>query len=448
MERGKRKIVVLGGGFAGIECTRQLELLFKDESNIEIVLISEDNFLLFTPLLPQVASGMIETRHVVMPIRTIIKNATFFEGRIKNIDPYGKLVSLYGTVEKRGVSIHYDYLILALGSQTNFFGMNDVKENAYEMKTLNDAVVLRNRIIDMLEQSENENNPILKKSLLTFVVVGGGFAGIETAGELMDLLVDVRKYYPHIDKKDIKVVVLEALPAILPGFAPKLAKFAHKKLLERGIDIRLKTAVTEFDGTEVMMKKLDDSKKDPEIDSIRTNTLIWTAGVMPANTIQRSIFKKERGLVIVNKFLEIPDFPGTFAVGDCALFINPKTERPFPPTAQLAEAQARVAAKNLYAAIKNQEKEEFQYEPKGQMAVIGKRTGIASFFGSSISGFWAWVLWMNVYLSKIPRWDKRFRVLIDWTVDLFFDRDISRMKIMKKPLKKEFQPLDEVDEVW
>ena len=260
MERGKRKIVVLGGGFAGIECTRQLEVLFKDESNIEIVLISEDNFLLFTPLLPQVASGMIETRHVVMPIRTIIKNATFFEGRIRSIDPYGKIVSLYGTVEKRGVSIHYDYLILALGSQTNFFGMNDVKENAYEMKTLNDAVVLRNRIIDMLEQSENENNPILKKSLLTFVVVGGGFAGIETAGELMDLLVDVRKFYPHIDKDDIKVVVLEALPSILPGFAPKLAKFAHEKLLERGIDIRLKTAVTEFDGTEVMMKKLDDSK--------------------------------------------------------------------------------------------------------------------------------------------------------------------------------------------
>ncbi len=448
MERGKRKIVVLGGGFAGIECTRQLEVLFKDESNIEIVLISEDNFLLFTPLLPQVASGMIETRHVVMPIRTIIKNATFFEGRIRSIDPYGKIVSLYGTVEKRGVSIHYDYLILALGSQTNFFGMNDVKENAYEMKTLNDAVVLRNRIIDMLEQSENENNPILKKSLLTFVVVGGGFAGIETAGELMDLLVDVRKFYPHIDKDDIKVVVLEALPSILPGFAPKLAKFAHEKLLERGIDIRLKTAVTEFDGTEVMMKKLDDSKEDAKMDSIRTNTLIWTAGVMPANTIQRSIFKKERGLVIINKFLEIPEFPGTYAIGDCALFLNPKTEKPFPPTAQLAEAQAKVAAKNLYAAIKNQEKEEFEFESKGQMAVIGKRTGIASLFGSSISGFWAWVLWMNVYLSKIPRWDKRFRVLIDWTVDLFFDRDISRMKIMKKPLKKEFQPLDEVDEVW
>ena len=129
-------------------------------------------------------------------------------------------------------------------------------------------------------------------------------------------------------------------------------------------------------------------------------------------------------------------------------FLNPKTEKPFPPTAQLAEAQAKVAAKNLYAAIKNQEKEEFEFESKGQMAVIGKRTGIASLFGSSISGFWAWVLWMNVYLSKIPRWDKRFRVLIDWTVDLFFDRDISRMKIMKKPLKKEFQPLDEVDEVW
>jgi len=259
----KKKIVILGGGFAGVECTRQLESKFGNDPDIELVMVSEDNFLLFTPMLPQVASGMIETRHIVLPIRTICKKTKFYEGRIKNIDPFGKLVNLWGTGDKRSISIHYDFLVVALGSETNFFGMADVEKNAYTMKTLNDAVVLRNRIIDMLEQAENETNPILRKSFLNFVVAGGGFAGIETAGELMDLILDARKHYPTIHKDDLKVVVIEALPMILPGFNEKLAEFAKQKLIERGIDIKLQTAITSFDGNEVTTKSIDQNPKDP-----------------------------------------------------------------------------------------------------------------------------------------------------------------------------------------
>ena len=452
MARNKKKIVILGGGFAGVECARQLESKFGNDSEIELVMISEDNFLLFTPMLPQVASGMIETRHIVLPIRTICKKTKFYEGRIKNIDPYGKLVTLWGTGDKRSISIHYDFLIVGLGSETNFFGMSDVEKNAYTMKTLNDAVMLRNRVIDMLEQAENETNPILRKSFLNFVVVGGGFAGIETAGELMDLLLDARKYYPTIHKDDLKVIVLEALGMILPGFNEKLADFAKDKMIERGIDIRLKTAVTSFDGNEITTKSLDESPKDStdtsQVDSIITKTLIWTAGVTPANTIKRSMFKTEKGKLIVNDYLEVPDFPGVFAIGDCALFLNPETQRPFPPTAQIAEAQAKVAAKNLISLIKNSEKEKFVYHSKGQMAIIGKRSGIATFMGMNISGFWAWLIWRNVYLSKISTFDKRTRVFLDWAIDLFFDRDISRLKLMKREPEKEYKLLDEVDDVW
>jgi NADH dehydrogenase len=448
----KKKIVILGGGFAGVECARQLESQFKDNSEIELLMVSEDNFLLFTPMLPQVASGMIETRHIVLPIRTICKKTKFYEGRVKNIDPYGKLVTLWGTGDKRSISIHYDFLVVALGSETNFFGMSDVEKNAYTMKTLNDAVVLRNRIIDMLEQAENETDPILRKSFLNFVVVGGGFAGIETAGELMDLLLDARKHYPTIQKKDLRVIVLEALGMILPGFNQKLADFAKDKMVERGIDIRLKTAVTSFDGNEVTTKTIDPTPKDPIddsfVDSIRTKTLIWTAGVTPVNTIKRSMFKTDKGKLIINDFLEVPDFPGVFAIGDCALFLDPETQRPFPPTAQIAEAQAKVAAKNLTALIKNSEKEKFVYHSKGQMAIIGKRSGIATFLGMNISGFWAWLIWRNVYLSKIATFDKRTRVFLDWTIDLFFDRDISRLKLMKDKTEKEYKLLDEVDDVW
>ena len=452
LARNKKKIVILGGGFAGVECARQLEKEFGNNPEIELVMVSEDNFLLFTPMLPQVASGMIETRHIVLPIRTICKKTKFYESRIKNIDPYGKIVTLWGTGDKRSISLHYDFLIVALGSETNFFGMADVEKNAYTMKTLNDAVMLRNRVIDMLEQAENETNPILRKSFLNFVVVGGGFAGIETAGELMDLLLDARKYYPTIHKDDIKVIVLEAIGMILPGFNTKLANFAKDKMIERGIDIRLKTAVTSFDGNEVTTKSLDENPKDSvdtsEIDSVITKTLIWTAGVTPVNTIKRSMFKTEKGKVLVNDYLEVTDFPGVFAIGDCALHIDPETQRPLPPTAQIAEAQAKIAAKNLISLIKNSTKEKFVYHSKGQMAIIGKRSGIATFLGMNISGFWAWLIWRNVYLSKITTFDKKTRVFLDWVIDLFFDRDISRLKLMKRETEKEYKLLDEVDDVW
>jgi len=450
--KNKKKIVILGSGFAAVECAKKLENEFGNDSEIEIVMIGEDNFLLFTPMLPQVASGMIETRHIVFPIRTICKKTKFYEGRIKNIDPYGKLVTLWGTGDKRSISIHYDFLVVALGSETNFFGMADVEKNAYTMKTLNDAVMLRNRIIDMLEQAENETNPILRKSFLNFVVVGGGFAGIETAGELMDLLLDVRKYYPSIQKDDLKVIVLEAMGEILPGFNKKLAEFAKQKLKERGIDIQLKKAVTSFDGNEVTIKTLDETPKDSidqsEINSIITKTLIWTAGTTPVNTIKRSMFKTEKGKIIINDFLEVPKFPGVFAIGDCALFVDPITNRPFPPTAQIAEAQAKMAAKNLISLIKNSEKEKFAYHSKGQLAIIGKRTGIATFLGVNISGFLAWLIWRNVYLSKIPTFDKKTRVFLDWMIDLFFDRDVSRLNFIKRETEKEYKELDEVDDVW
>ena len=452
MVKNKKKIVILGSGFAAVECAKKLEKEFGNDPEIELVMIGEDNFLLFTPMLPQVASGMIETRHIVFPIRTICKKTKFYEGRIKNVDPYGKLVTLWGTGDKRSISIHYDFLVVALGSETNFFGMADVEKNAYTMKTLNDAVMLRNRIIDMLEQAENETNPILRKSFLNFVVVGGGFAGIETAGELMDLLLDVRKYYPSIQKDDLKVIVLEAMGEILPGFNKKLAEFAKQKLKERGIDIQLKKAVTSFDGNEVTIKTLDETPKDSidqsEINSIITKTLIWTAGITSVSTIKRSMFKTEKGKIVINDFLEVPKFPGVFAIGDCALFVDPITNRPFPPTAQIAEAQAKMAAKNLISLIKNSEKEKFVYHSKGQLAIIGKRTGIATFLGMNISGFLAWLIWRNVYLSKIPTFDKKTRVFLDWMIDLFFDRDVSRLKIMKRETEKEYKELDEVDDVW
>lgn len=447
-----KRILVLGGGFAGIECTKKLESYFESDTQVELTLVSEDNFLLFTPMLPQVASGMIETRHIIIPIRTICKKAAFYEGRVKNIDPYGKRVTLYGTNEKRGVSLEYDYLVVALGSQTNFFGNQSVENHAYTMKTLNDAVVVRNRVIDMLEQAQNETDPILKKSLLTFVIVGGGFAGIETAGEIHDFLLDAKKHYSNISESEIKVIVLEALPVILPGFSEKLAKFTKDKLIQRGIDIMLNTMVLSFDGSEVIIKNATESDKNPvkesSLDAIETKTLIWTAGVTPVDTIKNSMFKTDRGKVIVNEYLEVPEFPEVYVIGDCSLTIDPRAGKPYPPTAQNAEGQAKNAAYNLYAVITGKQKKKIDYASKGQMAIIGKRTAIASISGINIHGILAWWIWRTVYLRKIPKLNKRLRILLDWTADLIFDRDISRLKILRKDQPIDYKELDEVDDVW
>ena len=444
----KKNIVVAGGGFAGVMCAKQLESELKDESDINLIMISEDNYLLFTPMLPQVASGAVETRHIVTPIRAICKKTKFYKGRIKSIDPYGKRITLWGTSDKRSVSIRYDNLVLALGSETNFFGMSDVEKNAFSMKTLNDAVVLRNRTIDMLEQAENETDPILRKSFLHFVIVGGGFAGIETAGEIMGLLRDARKYYPTIQKEYLKVSVVEMASTILPEFDQKLAQYAKEKLVEEGIEIRLNTVVTRFDGNEVALKiRRDRDGKEIE-ESIMTKTMIWTAGVTSVNTIKRSMFKTERGKIVVDEYLEAKGFPGVFAIGDCAGFTDPVTKRHLPPTAQVAESQAKTAAKNLKAVISKLKKERYTYEHRGQMAIIGKRSGIARVKGMNFTGFLAWFIWNNVYLSKVATFEKRVRIAIDWTVDLFFGRDISHLKLMKRDVEKEYKVIDDVDDVW
>ena len=446
-----KRILVLGGGFAGVECVRKLESYFPNENDVQISMVSVDNFFLFTPMLPQVASGTIETRHIVIPVRTLLKRTKFYEAEVKNIDPYGKTVTLSGTKEKRGISLHYDYLVLALGSQTNFFGMDKLEQLAYSMKTLNDAVVLRNRVIDMLEQADNETNPILKKSLLTFVIVGGGFAGIETAGELMDLLHDARKYYPNTEKTDIRVIVLEALPAILPGFNEKLAKFALEKLHERGIEVKVSTKLSSFSGDEVIIEDARTTTEDTAqftVNAIQTRTLVWTAGVTPVDIIKKSVFKTNRGGIVVDEFLQATDFPEVFAIGDCCYIIDSKTNRPLPPTAQNAESEAKIVAKNLHAIITNKDKEKFVYSPRGQMAVIGKRSAIASMFGIHLHGLVAWMIWRVIYLSKIPRLDKKVRIFLDWSIDMFFDRDIARLKVMREKPVEEFKELDEVDDVW
>jgi len=294
----KKRILVLGGGFAGVDCTRKLESYFHSDYDIEITLVSDDNFLLFTPMLPQIVAGTVAPRHIVMPLRALCKKARIYESVVRDIDPVQQHVTLEGTPEKIGVRIHYDYLVIALGSETNFFGLKNVEKYSFTMKTLADAISLRNRLIDMLEQAENEKNPKIKERLLTFVIVGGGFAGVETAGEINDFLHEAVSYYHNTKKEDIHVILVEAASTILQGFNKRLTEYAHNKLEKNGIKIVLENAVTSFDGKNIILNKL--SKPSVGIDSkniINSHTLVWTAGVTPVEIIQNSIFKIKKGKI-------------------------------------------------------------------------------------------------------------------------------------------------------
>ncbi|MGI0065161.1 MAG: NAD(P)/FAD-dependent oxidoreductase, partial [Nitrosotalea sp.] len=318
--------------------------------------------------------------------------------------------------------LDYDYLIIALGGETNFFGMEDVKKYAHTMKSLGDAIVLRNHVIDMLEQASIEQDITSRKSLMTFAVIGGGFAGVETVGELNALVRDaVKVFYHEIDIKDIRVILVNAIDKILPEVSDDLSRFATQKLKESGIEIILSNPVSSATASSVKLK---------DNTMIETHTLVWAGGVTPEKIVKELQCEHDRGgRIIVNEFLEVKGFGGVYSLGDCASITDQHTGRPYPPTAQNAVEQAKVVANNLISTIKGGNKTSFNYKSRGIMAQIGKRNGVGILFGIKTHGLLAWMIWRAYYLSQLSTFEKKLRVLIDWSIDLFFKPDITRLKI-------------------
>jgi NADH:ubiquinone reductase (H+-translocating) len=429
------RILILGSGFAGIEVLKRLQRKFRKKSNIDITLVSRDNFLLFTPMLHEVSSGMIEIRHIVTPIRTFCKKANFYEANVQSIDLQNKKVVIAHEIGKQSEptsydqhALEYDYLVIALGSETNFFGMEDIQRHSFTMKTIDDAIVLRNHIINILEQASLEQeNRDLRKSLLTFVVVGGGFGGIETVGELNDFVKEtVRQFYKNIFMTDIKIILVDSHDKILPEVGEELGEFALQKLKENGVQFIMNTHVK---GATTSTAKLDNGTV------IATYTLVWTAGVGPSEVIANlSCDHDKHHRIVCNNYLELSRYEGeVYALGDCASITDPHTGKPYPPTAQHAIRQGKVAAKNLISSIEGKrKKQKFDYKTKGMMAEIGKRTGVAIILGMKIHGFIAWWLWRTFYLANLPTIKKKLKVMGDWTTDLLFKPDVSMIKRFEK----------------
>jgi NADH:quinone reductase (non-electrogenic) len=424
-----KRILILGGGFGGIEVLRQLQKAFQDHVDVHITVVSRDNFFLFPPMLPEVSSGMIETRHILTPVRTFCKRAKFYEANVESLDLKNRDVVIAHAIgnQTRNHILKYDYLVLALGDKTNFYGMTEVvANNALTMKSIGDAILLRNHVISMLEQADIEHEDLeLRRSLMTFVIVGGGFSGVEAAGELNDFVrVSIENFYHNLDRKDARVILVNSGNRILPEVTWDLAQFALQQLRKKGVEVMLNTRLT---------GATQDSVKLNNGSLISSNTLIWAGGALPDRLIGNlSCDHDKSGRIVVNKSLEINGYENNaFVVGDCACITGPHTGTPHPPTAQHALRQARVATKNIIFAINGKsddKKISFDYKTKGMMALIGKRNGVGILLRHKVHGFTAWFLWRLYYLGNLPTVEKKLRVALDWTIDLFFKRDVSKLR--------------------
>jgi NADH dehydrogenase len=359
----------------------------------------------------------------------------FFEGDVRSIALQAKRVAVSHGIDNHQHDLEYDYLVIALGSITNFYNLPGLEERALTMKSLGDAIHLRNHLIAQLEEADPECT-LDHEPMLTFVVAGGGFAGVETIAGMNDFLRDAVKFYPNLREDLIRIVLVHPGPVILPELGEKLGAYAQKKLAERRVEIQVNTKVTGISDHGV---ELSDGTR------IKTNTLIWTAGISPNPLLGTLLCKKERGRLVVNEYMEVPDWPGVWALGDCALIPDRKTGQYYPPTAQHALREGKVVAQNITAAIRGGKKKPFTFSTIGQLAAIGRRTGVANIMGINFSGFIAWWLWRTIYLSKLPRFEKKLRVMLDWTLDLLFSKDLVQFMTFRAPTishtEDEFSPL-------
>lgn len=421
-EAPRKKIVILGGGFGGVYAALELDKWLFRFPDVDVTIVNRDNFFLFTPMLHEVAASDLDITNIVSPVRKLVSNMEFFDGDVEKVDLKARTVTVsHGDGHTH--DLPYDHLVLAPGSVTNFFGLPGLEERAITMKSLGDAIALRNRMIQQLEEAETECGAPDRDHLMTFVVAGGGFAGVETIAGMNDFVHQALRFYPHIPREQVRMVLVHPGEVILPELSEKLGRYAEEKLVGRGVEIRRKTKVAAV--TERGVKLTDGTE-------INAATLIWTAGTQPNPLVKGLPCRTEKGRVCVDQTLQVPGWPGVWALGDCALVPDPATGGFHPPTAQHAIRQGRVLARNILRELRGERPRPFRFKTIGQLASLGRRTGVAQVFGFQFSGFLAWWMWRTIYLMKLPRLEKRLRVAMDWTWDLLFSKDLVKFLARRK----------------
>ncbi len=414
--QGKR-IVILGAGFGGRAVATELARLLPAEGNGEILLIDEDNFLLFTPMLTEAAGGELDPRHIAVPARNLPKRVSFIQGTVKALDVSANTVTVTfgaGGLEQETTTIPANHVVIALGSVTNFHEIPGVAETSFQMKRLEDASAICDRVTACLERAAVEHDPAKRKALLTFVVAGGGYTGVETMAALNDLVREQVRQYGNASEADVRTVLVNPGDRLLSETSPQLAEYAAQKLKENGVEIRMKTSIKSADREKVELEPSD---------SIATHTLIWAAGVKPNPVVANLDCEKgKHGGIRVHADCAVLNRPGVWAIGDCAEIPN-QTGGTYAPTAQNATREGTTVARNIIASLQGQATEQFRYKPIGELALVGRREGVAQVGGFNFSGIIAWAMWRAVYLAKMPGSAQKVRVLTDWLLDLVVGRE-------------------------
>ena len=411
-----KRIIVIGAGFGGLQAVTRLDRLFRDDRGVEILLISAQNYLLFTPLLPQIASSYADPRHIVQAVRDIRGKRRFRFRRdvVRSVDAANRRLAL------PSATLEYDALVLAPGARTDYFNIPGAREYTWDYKSLQDAVELRERIIDLCEHADHTEEAAERRSMLTFVVVGGGYTGIELITEMHDFLNRyVARTYRGITASEIKLLVLEALPEVLRGVGPKLAEHARKRLRVEGIEVRTSTRVT-------AVRELGVEINGDE--TIAAHTIIWTAGVRASKLIESLPGPHDKiGRAVVNAHLQLEGHPEIFVVGDSAAAV---TAPEAPRVAPVAIEQGRIAARNVWRLWRGEPLESYSYEARGMLVSLGMNYAVVKLGPVQVSGYFAWLFWNAVHLYKLVGLKKQLQVAGDWALGLIFPRDAA---IVRRP---------------
>jgi NADH dehydrogenase len=418
----KKRIVILGGGFGGIFTAKRLEARLGADADVEIALVNRENHFVFQPLLPEVAAGAILPTQMVNPIRRMLPRTQFFGSEVEAIRLDRREVDVRVGEGKHLRTLAYDHLVLALGTIVDLSSLPGMSEHSLPLKNVGDAFYLRNHVIGCLEQADIETDPDLKKALLTFVVVGGGFSGVETIGELQEMVHLVLPSYRNVSAREVRFVLVHSQDRILPEVVPGLGHYAQRQLASRGIEIKLDTRCQAATGGQVFLSNGE---------MIPNRTLVCTVGNAPNPTLAGLGCPTERGRIVAEDTLAVAGFPGLWALGDCAAIPDKHIGQLYAPTAQNAIRQAVVCADNIVASLRDKPLRSFAFKGLGKLASIGGRSAVAEILGFKVSGFPAWWLWRTIYLMKLPGWERRIRVAIDWTLDLVFPRNLVELRVFR-----------------
>jgi NADH:ubiquinone reductase (H+-translocating) len=414
----QHSIVIVGGGFAGITAARTLAA--RAGRGIALTLVSEESYATFNPLLSEVVGASIFPEQMVAPLREILRpneDRRFVMGRVTAIDP--ALRTLRCATLAGEMAMNYDELVLTFGNRARLDLMPGMAEHAFPLKTVGDALEIRNFVLRRIARIELEHEPMLRRALGHFVVIGGGFSGVEVAGELLDCLRGIHRFYPRVGRDELRVTLLHDLDRLLPELPPALGAAALRSLQRRGADVRLHTRAAAIHPDRI---QLTDGQ------NLATHTAICTIGTQPNPLALRLGLTTEHGRIVVRPDLSVPNRDGLWALGDCALVPNAIDGKPAPPTAQFAVRQGRLLAYNILSRLRGRTTRPFKHRSRGAMASIGHRKGVAQLYGVPLAGLPAWLLWRAYYLSQMPTLRRKLRIYVEWTWGMLFPTDITHLR--------------------